>query len=147
VVNGIDDARWKRFEGELPEDLEESRLLAVSSPQELPAEGEFDFVLCRDVINATQAPMAFLNELWHLATPGATLLLEAEVLTDQEHARLARFVPAAGWIPGRLTLRWMLEVSGFDVEAWLQEDADPPDARVTLRAVRSEREPASSTPP
>jgi len=147
VVNGIDDARWKRFEGELPKDLEESRLLAVSSPQDLPAEGAFDFVLCRDVINATQAPMAFLNELWHLATPGATLLIEAEVLTDQQHARLARFVPAAGWIPGRLTLRWMLEVSGFDVESWVGEGSELPESRAALRAVRSEREPASSTPP
>ena len=147
MVSANGGGRPEPFAGELPEDLEKGRVLEVTSPGELPAEGEFDLVLCRDAIRATPNPMAFLNELWQLTSPGATLLFEAEVLTEPAHSRLARFVPAAGWVPGRLTLRWMLEVSGFDVERWLDEGGDSANGRAALRAVRAEREPASSTPP
>jgi hypothetical protein len=147
VVSKRAEAPWRGLEAELPEDLDSGRLLEVSSPRELPAEGEFEVVLCRGGIDATANPMAFLNQLWHLAAPGATLLLETEVLTDSRHSRLARFVPTGGWVPGRLTLRWMLEVSGFDVESWLGEGSELLESRAALRAVRSEREPASSTPP
>lgn len=146
MSNGA-ETPWKGLEAELPENLDSDRLLEVSSPRELPAEGEFEVVLCRGGIDATANPMAFLNQLWRLTAPGATLLLETEVLTDSRHSRFARFVPTGGWVPGRLALRWMLEVSGFDVESWLGEESELPVSRAALRAVRSEREPASSTPP
>jgi SAM-dependent methyltransferase len=147
MVSGKGDGRRGSFAGELPEGLDDSRLLEVTATLELPSEGEFDFVLCRNVIRTTANPMALLNELWQLTSPGAILLLEAEVLIEPTHSRLARFVPAAGWVPGRLTLRWMLEVSGFDVERWLDEEGDPTSSLAALRAVRADREPASSTPP
>jgi SAM-dependent methyltransferase len=145
MVSGNGDGH-DPFAAELPEDLDDSRLLEVTSAGELPSQGEFDFVLCRDVIRVTPNPMALLNALWRLTSPGAILLLEAEALTEPTHSRLARFVPAAGWVPGRLTLRWMLEVSGFDVERWLDDGDGQAVPRAALRAVRAAREPASSTP-
>jgi SAM-dependent methyltransferase len=147
VVSASGGRYGELFERELPEDLEDHRLLELIDPEELPSQGEFDFVLCRNLLRTTTNPMAFLNELWRLTSPGATLLLEAEVLTEPEQSRLARFVPGAGWVPGRLTLRWMLEVSGFDVERWLDDGSPQDGTRAALRATRAEREPDSSTPP
>jgi hypothetical protein len=113
-------------------------------------QGRFDYILCADILRSSPYPMALLADLWRLAAPGAVLLLEAEIVPGLDHSAYARFVPAAGdagWVPGRLALRWMVEVSGFDVERWLGESTAANSPRACLRAVRAERTPASSTPP
>jgi hypothetical protein len=161
---------------ELPADLAGSRLLEVvvpgahgtassaltkrgaeeivesERPRELldDGEGSFDYVLCRDVLRSCPYPMALLADLWRLAAPGAVLLLDSEVVSEPEHSGYARFVPTAGagagWVPGRLALRWMVEISGFDVERRLEVPDAPADPRACLRAVRAERAPARSAP-
>jgi hypothetical protein len=134
---------------ELPADLDSARLLELSGPDRLAGgEGGFDFVVCRDALRESPYPMALLAELWRLTAPGALLLLEAEIDPDPEHSAYAGFRPGGGWVPGRLALRWMVEVAGFDVERWLGDPTapgEPPRAR--LRAVRAKRHPASSSPP
>lgn len=162
------------IERELPDDLTGMRVLAIvaegdaaknptdgiasrgaahvetAAPQALPEDGDFGLFLCRDALRVTPHPMALLTDLRRLAAPGATLLLEAEVLPDSERSQYARFIedgPRRGWIPGRLALRWMVETAGFDVERWLEEPgADDVSPRAHLRAVRAERAPASSAP-
>jgi len=120
-------------------------------PGELVAEheGSFGFVVCRDVLRASPFPMALLAALWRLAAPEAPLLLEAEIDPEPAHSGYARFVPTAGsgagWVPGALTLRWMVEASGFDVEHWLG-DLPGAGSPARLRAVRAEREPVRSAP-
>lgn len=120
-------------------------------PDELP-EGEmsFDLVLCRDVLRSIPYPLAFLARLWRLTAPGGVLLLEAETVPEAAHSHYAHFVPAAhtgaGWVPGRLALRWMVESAGFDVERWLELEGPANGARACLRARRAEREPARSAP-
>lgn len=136
---------------ELPADLDRSRLLELTDGGDVEGSLEgFDVVLCRDALRASPYPMALLADLWRLAAPAGVLLLEAEIDPAPEHSGYARFVPAtsgAGWIPGRLALRWMVEVCGFDVERWLDPSDAPNDTRAYLRAVRGEREPARSAPP
>jgi len=136
---------------ELPADLDRARLLEVAGDSGVEGRAqEFDFALCRDPLRSCPYPMALLADLWRLLAPGGVLLLEAEVDPAREHSPYARFVPAAttgaGWVPGRLALRWMIEASGFDVERWLGDADIGADSRAHLRALRSERAPARSAP-
>ncbi len=127
-------------------------LIATDAPAELreKCEGTFDLILCREPFASRPHPVATLADLWWLAAPEATLLLESEILEQEAHSTLTRFLPAAtsgvGWLPGRLTLRWMVEVAGFDVERWIGQPDERVDSRIALRAIRTEREPASSAP-
>jgi SAM-dependent methyltransferase len=139
--------------GELPANLDGKQVLEVVHASDLEDQrvGSFDFILCRDLLRTSPHPMALLASLWRLAAPGGVLLLEAAIDPDPAHSGYARFVPTAssgtGWVPGRLALRWMVEVSGFDVERWLSDPAvRGDDSRARLRAVRAEREPARSAP-
>lgn len=136
---------------ELPAELDRARLLEVAEGDAVEGgAASFDFVLCRDALRSSPHPLALLAELRRLAAPEGVLLLEAETDPESAHSGYARFSPATGsgvgWIPGRLALRWMVEVSGFDVERWLGEPAAAADSRARLRAVRAEREPARSAP-
>ena len=143
------------LDAELPGDTEDLRILELERPghedtvASMLAAGEsVDFIVCRDVLCSSPHPMALLSDLWRIAAPAAVLLLDSAVLTESDNSGYARFVPAAGggWIPGRLALRWMVEASGFDVERWLGEVGDDRNSTVGLRAIRSERKPASSAP-
>ncbi len=129
-----------------------SEPIASDTPTELLGQykGSFDLILCRDPFVSRLHPVAMLADLWRLAAPDATLLLESEILEEEAHSALARFRPTgalgAGWIPGRLTVRWTVEVAGFDVKRWIEQPDDRVNSRTALRAVRAEREPASSAP-
>ncbi len=134
---------------ELPDDLTDVRVLEVRPGDVLDTEeGDFDFVLCRNALRSSPYPMALLADLWRLTAPAGVLLLESDVVAGPEHSQYASFVPSTrsggGWVPGRLALRWMVEVSGFDVERWLDEAGASGCA--CLRAVRSDRTPARSAP-
>lgn len=109
--------------------------------------GPFAAVVCRDTIRACPNPMALLTDLWRRTEAGAPLLLETEVLPIGEDSTCARFLPGrGGWVPGRLALRWMVEVAGFEVVEWLDDPDDSERPRAALRALRSDREPARSEP-
>jgi hypothetical protein len=109
----------------------------------------FDLVHCAE-LGGDLEPMSLYAWLWQVTAPGSLLLLEATVMDDAPSSMYARFVPASGspsgrphWVPGRLTLRWMVECSGFDVQGWLPGPASAPDRTgVRLQAVRVERSPA-----
>jgi hypothetical protein len=111
----------------------------------------FDLIVCRGLLQAGPHPMNLLSRIWHLADEGALLLLSSGVLTDPERSRFAQFVlpshpeDAPQWLPGRLALRWSVEVSGFTVERWLgpgPEADEGPEALAFLRATRTDRTPA-----
>jgi hypothetical protein len=109
----------------------------------------FDLAHCAELESDLQ-PMSLYAWLWQVTAPGSLLLLEAAVLPDAADSQYARFVPPdesptgrSHWLPGRLTLRWMVENSGFDLQGWIPDSpsaADPAVAR--LQAVRVERSPA-----
>lgn len=129
------------------------RELIRRAPGELEAdlEGEFDLVFCRNSLQCDPHPMNLLTRLWHLARSGSVLLLESKAITTPEQSRYARFVTAAEaggsssyLLPGRLALRWMVEVSGYDVDCWLDRHAVEVDGPISvyLRATRADRTPA-----
>ena len=109
----------------------------------------FDLVHCAELGSDLQ-PMSLYAWLWQVTAPGSLLLLEAAVMGDAADSQYARFIPVTAspagrphWVPGRLTLRWMVENSGFNVQGWLPGFPSGPDrAGVRLQAVRVERPPA-----
>jgi SAM-dependent methyltransferase len=116
--------------------------------------GTFDLVHCHGVLYHEPDPMALLSRLWQLTTPGGTLLLGSMMLADPTMSEYARFVPLSyygdstwWWVPGRLALRWMIESSGFDLDAAFGEHPGPPGEFRTIngyvRAVRVGRAPVS----
>lgn len=114
-------------------------------------EGTFDLVYCRDSLQSDPHPMNLLTRLWHLTEAEGILLVESRVMSAPEQSRYGRFVRADGgasshWVPGRLAFRWMVEASGYDVDRWLHDGAQPPgggdQANAYLRATRTERNPA-----
>ncbi len=95
--------------------------------------------------------MNLLGRLWRMTSPGGLLLLGSAMLDAPELSRYTTFAPrtadrAAPVDPGRLTLRWMVETSGFDPGEWLGERPQGGGGRPTvsgyLRARRAERAPA-----
>lgn len=129
------------------------RVIQAEQPAKLEqSQPEFDLIFCsRDALQGTTNPIELLTASWKLALPDAILLLESRILDQPGCSRYARFLgskeaeyPGGEWVPGRLTLRWMVEASGFDVERWLNEGAlGDGGAAVTaaLQARRSERAP------
>lgn len=113
---------------------------------------DFGLVYCRDSLQLDPHPMNLLTRLWHVTDPEAVLLLESRILSDSEQSRYGRFVAAeegedspAHFVPGRLALRWMVEVSGFDVDRWLPSEARADDrcqVSAYLRGTRVARQPA-----
>ena len=114
--------------------------------------GTFDVVHCRGVLQRVAAPMNLLGRLWRMTAPDGLLLIGSAMLDAPELSRHTTFAPrtaerpAPEWIPGRLTLRWMVETSGFDPGEWLAErpqgGAGRPTVSGYLRARRAERVPA-----
>jgi SAM-dependent methyltransferase/predicted O-methyltransferase YrrM len=82
--------------------------------------GRFDLIHCNGVLYHEPDPLGMLARLRAMLSEDGEMLLGSMMLASPEHSEYARFVPAdyAGdptwwWVPGRLALRWMLEVSGF----------------------------------
>jgi SAM-dependent methyltransferase len=115
-------------------------------------QGTYDIVHCHGVLQRVAAPMKLLGRLWRMTAPDGVLMLGSSLLDSPDLSRYTAFAPitaersAPEWIPGRLTLRWMVETSGFDPGAWLGEQpsrgASPPTTEAYIRARRSERPPA-----
>jgi SAM-dependent methyltransferase len=97
--------------------------------------GTFDLVHCHGVLYHDPHPVRMLERLRAVLADGGTLLLGSMMLADPELSEFARFVPGSyhhdptwWWVPGRLTLRWMMEAAGFEVEAELPLFPGPPGA-------------------
>jgi len=104
-------------------------------------------IACVDgAIEVEPNPMGLLGRIWTACEPGALLVLGAQVAAD---ARLSQYAvklddgPRRGWLPGRLTLRWMVETSGFAVESIEDRPSggDSPAADCVLVATRVDRNP------
>jgi tRNA (mo5U34)-methyltransferase len=84
--------------------------------------GQFDLIHCHGVLYHEVHPGVLLERLHELLTPDGELYFGSMMLASPELSEYARFVPGpyAGdeswwWVPGRLAMRWMLEVAGFDI--------------------------------
>jgi SAM-dependent methyltransferase/predicted O-methyltransferase YrrM len=82
--------------------------------------GRFDLIHCNGVLYHEPDPLGMLARLRVMLADDGVMLFGSMMLASAEHSEYARFVPAdyAGdptwwWVPGRLALRWMLEVTGF----------------------------------
>jgi SAM-dependent methyltransferase len=114
-------------------------------------EGRFDLVHCSAELDSGLHPLSVYAWIWGLLRPDGVLLVGSRVLAEPAQSQYARFVPAGGtdarvsrWLPGRLALRWMVEVSGFEFDRWLDDADDALEGEVVaaLQAVRVARQPA-----
>ena len=116
--------------------------------------GVYDLVHCHGVLYHEPNPMGLLARLWQMAAPGGTLLLGSMQLADPTLSEYARFVPLSyygdptwWWVPGRLTLRWLTETAGFDVDDVFGESPGPPGEFETVngyvRGTRVDRPPVA----
>jgi hypothetical protein len=92
----------------------------------------FDLIVCDRVLHTERHPLALLERLHGLLTEEGDLWLGAVILARIELSEYARFVPDryAGdsgwwWVPGRLTLRWMLDAAGFAVAESFDLEGQP----------------------
>jgi SAM-dependent methyltransferase len=91
--------------------------------------GRFDLVHCHGVFYHEPHPMLLLQKLRAMVADGGQLLFGSMLHASREQSEYIRFVPDsyAGdrtwwFVPGRLAMRWMLEVSGFEVDELLISD-------------------------
>jgi hypothetical protein len=89
------------------------------------AHGRFDLAYLGALHREPHQLMA-LQRMRAMLAAGAPVLVASMVLAAPELSEFIRFVPAsntgdASWscVPGRLALRWMLEATGFEADAWL----------------------------
>ncbi len=89
-------------------------------PDEL---GRFDLVHCNGVLNHEPNPLGMLLRLRSMLADDGEMLLGLVLHASGEQSEYIRFVPDAyagdktwWFVPGRLAMRWMIEVSGFEVE-------------------------------
>jgi SAM-dependent methyltransferase len=103
--------------------------------------GGFDFINCQGLIYHVREPMLLLEKLASIMTPGATLLMETHLLSEQ--STQSQFVEGAfwgdetyWWIFGDECLMGMLRSAGFkDVRMPLKADCNsrnPADPRITV---------------
>lgn len=111
--------------------------------------GRFDLVHCHGVFYHEPHPMLLLQKLRSMVAEGGELLFGSMLHASEEQSEYIRFVPDAyagdrtwWFVPGRLAMRWMLEVSGFEVEELLLS-AGPPGEFATLNGYFTAR----PTPP
>jgi hypothetical protein len=87
--------------------------------------GGFDLVICGSSLETDVHPLSLFAWMRRAIKPEGALVAGSRVLSDPTKSQYARYVPAAAmgvhsrWLPGRLAFRWMVEVSGFDVDGWL----------------------------
>jgi hypothetical protein len=171
-MNNAIDSAWGLAAAHLPERLDAWRILEIGSdaaasalgdrgfeevvtvpwPSEDIAEpGPYHLVHLGAGLDGELHPLSVGAWLWARLHTGGTLVLEGTVLADPKQTAFAEFIvdPAGSdqrwrWLPGRLTLRWMVENSGFDQVTWLCErrGQDPAVVEVCLQATRGPRGPA-----
>lgn len=85
--------------------------------------GRFDVVHCHGVLYHEPHPILMLQKLRSMLADDGELLFGSMLHASTEQSEYIRFVPDsyAGdrtwwFVPGRLSMRWMLEVVGFEVE-------------------------------
>jgi len=100
-------------------------------------DGEFEIVYCDGLLHSVCSPIALLRALRRVTAPAGSLLIGSMMLTDPERSACLQFMPdrqATWWfVPGRLAFRWMLQASGFDVEAEIGELPGPRDSSTVVR--------------
>jgi hypothetical protein len=134
--------------GELFRERGAAEFVSCAQPSEDPGfDGPFNLVHCSSALETDLHPLSIFAWVWMQTVPGSVLLAGMEVLTRPAHSQFARYLPAAEsaagvarWVPGRLALRWMVEVSGFDGD-WLGERPGTA-AEGYVQAARTERPPA-----
>lgn len=131
-----------------------AEVVALAEPSETDELGGagFDLVHCSAALDSDLHPLSTYAWIWRLLKPEGTLIAGSRVLADSERSQYARFLSAAEngsgrprWLPGRLALRWIVEVSGFDFDRWLagpEQLGGKKEPVAYLQAQRAERPPA-----
>lgn len=85
--------------------------------------GRFELVHCHGVLYHEPHPILMLQKLRSMVADDGELLLGSMLHASADQSEYIRFVPDAyagdrtwWFVPGRLAMRWMLEVVGFEVE-------------------------------
>lgn len=112
--------------------------------------GAFDLAICGSELETTIHPLGTYAWLRRAIKPEGILVAGSKVLPDPAKSQYAHFYPAgktgaaSRWVPGRLAFRWMIEVSGFDVECWLGDQAESNECGkiAHLQAAAADRTPA-----
>ena len=85
--------------------------------------GLFDLVHCNGVLYHEPNPIGMLLRLRSMLADDGEMLFGSMLHASVEQSEYIRFVPDAyagdrtwWFVPGRLAMRWMLEVTGFEVE-------------------------------
>jgi tRNA (mo5U34)-methyltransferase len=85
--------------------------------------GRFEYVHCHGVLYHEPNPLGMLLRLRSMLTDDGEMLFGSMLHASAEQTEYIRFVPDAyagdktwWFVPGRLAMRWMLEVTGFEVE-------------------------------
>jgi SAM-dependent methyltransferase len=88
--------------------------------------GRFDLVHCHGVLYHEPNPIGMLLRLRSMLADGGEMLFGSMLHASPDKTEYIRFVPDAyagdktwWFVPGRLAMRWMLEVTGFEVEELL----------------------------
>lgn len=171
-MNPQTDGAWGLQAARLPERLDHWRVLEVGPPvaerflrprgieqpttlpwptEEHTDEVPFQLAHLGAGLDGELHPLSVGAWLWWRLMIGGLLVLEGTVLADASKTAFAEFVvdpPDSDqrwrWLPGRMTLRWMVENSGFDDVVWLGErpGKEPGTLDVCLQASRVDRGPA-----
>jgi len=95
--------------------------------------GTFEVVHCNGLLYHELHPQLLLERLMAMTSDNGTLFFGSMMLEAVETSEYARFVPGEyfgdpswWWVPGRLALRWMLEVAGFEVKGQFGTAPGPP---------------------
>jgi tRNA (mo5U34)-methyltransferase len=95
--------------------------------------GTFDLIHCNGLLYHEPNPMGMLLRLRSMLAPNGELFLGSMMLNDPEQSEYLRFVPGSyfgdetwWFVPGRLALRWLLEVTGFRIAYTFGEWSGPP---------------------
>jgi SAM-dependent methyltransferase len=95
--------------------------------------GVFDVVHCNGVLYHELHPLLMVERLREMTSNDGEIFLGSMILEAAEVSEYMRFVPGEyfgdptwWWVPGRLALRWMLEVTGLVVEDEFGAAPGPP---------------------
>jgi SAM-dependent methyltransferase len=85
--------------------------------------GRFDLLHCNGVLYHEPNPLGMLLRLRSMLADDGEMLFGSMLHASADQSEYIRFVPDAyagdktwWFVPGRLAMRWMLEVTGFEVE-------------------------------